>query len=465
MSVCVSILAAGQGTRMRSERPKVLHELAGWPMVRHVLEAARQLADCTPALVIGYQADLVRQILGDGSSGQEASEHEKWHYVLQEQQLGTGHALLQCESTLAGRADTVLALVGDVPLIRVETLQRMVKRHEEAAATVTVLTFVPESPQGYGRILRDGAGRVIGIVEDKVATDEQKLLREANSGILCFRDDWVWPALRNLQASEVGEYFLTDLVAAAVQQGLPVEGVMADDPSEVMGIDDRVKLAAAAQVLRQRLNEKWMWAGVTIVDPAATYLDVEVVLGQDTVILPNTHVRGATRVGRRCVIGPNTVVADCQIGDDCRVEASFAEQAVLEDGVDVGPFAHLRSGAHLARGVHMGNFGEVKKSYLGPGTKMGHFSYIGDAVVGAEVNIGAGTVTCNYDGKKKNETVIGDRTFIGSDTMLVAPVKIGAGAKTGAGAVVTHDIPPGCIAYGVPARVRGEVDPGEDPQE
>ncbi len=463
MSVCVAVLAAGQGTRMRSERPKVLHELAGWPMVRHVLETARQVADFAPALVIGYQADLVRQTLGDGD-GEAGSPGHRWHYVFQPQQLGTGHALLQCEGALAGLADNVLALVGDIPLIQAETLRRMLRRHQEVGATVTVLTFVPDKAEGYGRIVRDSAGRVIGIVEDKVATDEQKAIGEVNSGILCFRDDWVWSALKSLQASAVGEYFLTDLVAAAMEQGLHVEGVVVDDPLEVMGVDDRVRLAAAAQVLRQRLNEKWMRAGVTIADPAATYLDMEVELGQDTIILPNTHVQGATRIGRRCVIGPNSVITDCQIGDDCHVKASFAEQAVLEDGVDIGPFAHLRSGAHLARGVHMGNFGEVKRSYLGPGTKMGHFSYIGDAVVGADVNIGAGTVTCNYDGKRKNKTVIGDRAFIGSDTMLVAPVEVGAGARIGAGSVVTHDVPPDSVAYGVPARVRGQVEQEEGPE-
>jgi bifunctional UDP-N-acetylglucosamine pyrophosphorylase/glucosamine-1-phosphate N-acetyltransferase len=243
---------------------------------------------------------------------------------------------------------------------------------------------------------------------------------------------------------------------------LPVEAVQVGDPSEVMGVDDRVKLAEAAAMMRQRLNEKWMQAGVTIVDPSTTYLEVGVEVGMDTLILPNTHLRGETRIGRNCVIGPNSVVSDCQIGDNCRIEASFAEGAVLEDNVDVGPFAHLRAGAHLAEGVHMGNFGEVKQSYLGPGTKMGHFSYVGDASLGSEVNIGAGTVTCNYDGERKHNTVIGDRVFIGSDTMLVAPVSVGDGAKTGAGSVVTRDIPAGSLAYGAPARVREELDGTED---
>ena len=451
MSVSTSILAAGQGIRMRSEKPKVLHELAGLPMVRHVLDVAEQLADHPPVLVIGYGGDEVRRALG-----------KEWTYVEQAKQLGTGHALLQCEDVLTGRADTLLALVGDVPLIRLSTLQRLVNHHQDTGATITVLTFLPQDPHGYGRILRDDSGGVIGIVEEKVATDTQKLIREVNSGILCFKDTWLWPNLKELEVSEIGEYFLTDLIAVAVNQGLSVEALPVDDPSEVMGIDDRVKLARAGQTLRQRLNEKWMRAGVTIVDPATTYLDVGVELGTDTIIQPDTHIRGATRIGRQCVIGPNSVISDCQIGDNCSVEASFAEGAVLENDVDVGPFAHLRSGAHLARGVHMGNFGEVKRSYLGPGTKVGHFSYIGDATIGSEVNIGAGTITCNYDGERKNKTVIGDRVFIGSDTMLVAPVEVGEGSKTGAGSVITHDIPPGCVAYGVPARVRSQVDKKQD---
>jgi len=272
----------------------------------------------------------------------------------------------------------------------------------------------------------------------------------------------LWPNLKELGVSEIGEYFLTDLIAVAVDQDLLVEGLPVDDPSEVMGIDDRVKLARAGRTLRLRLNEKWMRAGVTIVDPDTTYLDAGIELGTDTIIQPNTHIRGATRIGHQCMIGPNSVISDCQIGDNCRVEASFAEGAVLEDDVDVGPFAHLRSGAHLARGVHMGNFGEIKRSYLGPGTKMGHFSYVGDATIGSEVNIGAGTVTCNYDGERKFHTVIGDRVFIGSGTMLVAPVAIGERSKTGAGSVVTHDVPPDSVAYGVPARVRSQADKKQD---
>jgi bifunctional UDP-N-acetylglucosamine pyrophosphorylase/glucosamine-1-phosphate N-acetyltransferase len=451
MAISVSILAAGQGKRMHSETPKILHEIAGRPMIKYVLEVATQLANHTVALVVGHGSQQVREVLGDG-----------WPYIEQVQQLGTGHALLQCRDLLAGRADTVLVLYGDTPLIRHETLQLMLAHHRSRGATVTALTFSLEDPRDYGRIIRDSSGRVVGIVEARVATEEQRAIREVNSGILCFQDEWVWAELQKLRMSETGEYFLTDLLAAAVAAGRTVEAIPVRDAAEVMGINDRVQLAQAGQAMRQRINERAMLAGTTLVDPATTYLDADVEIGPDTIILPNTHVRGRTRIGRRCVIGPNTVLDDCQIGDDCRVEATFAEGAVLENRVSVGPFAHLRAGAHLAEGVHMGNFGEVKKSYLGSGTKMGHFSYIGDAQIGRNVNIGAGTITCNFDGKRKLKTVIGDDVFIGSDTMLVAPVEIGSGASTGAGSVVTHDIPANSLAYGVPARVKGRTDDQEE---
>jgi len=453
MSVSVSILAAGQGKRMHSDKPKVLHELAGWPMVRYVLEIAAQVSDRVPVLVVGHGAAEARRTLG-----------EDVVYVEQPEQLGTAHAVLRCRTYLQGQADTILVLYGDTPLVQPDTLRRMLDHHRATRSTVTILTFVPPTSQGYGRILRGPDGRVLDIVEDRVATEAQKQIRECNSGILCFCDTWLWPNLAALEVSETGEYFLTDLIARAAGQDLAVEALQVDDPSEVMGIDNRVKLAQAEQIMRQRLNEKWMLAGVTLVDPATTYLEPGIELGQDTVILPNTHIRGTTRIGRHGVIGPNTVLTDCQIGDRCSLEAVFAEGATVEDDVDVGPFAHLRAGAYLARGVHMGNFGEVKKSYLGPGTKMGHFSYIGDATIGAEVNIGAGTVTCNYDGQRKNRTIIGEGAFIGSDTMLVAPVEVGARAKTGAGSVVTHDIPANSVAYGVPARVHDPLAPGSPPK-
>ncbi len=441
MSLSIAILAAGQGTRMKSQLPKVLHPLAGRPVVKYVLDVATQLEPTSLALVIGYGAQRLRQALGD-----------EILYVEQSEQLGTGHAVLQARELLAGQAETVLVLYGDTPFITRQTLEAMVTYHIENKAAITLLTFRPDDPTGYGRILRDESGRVFGIVEDKEATSEQREIREANSGILCFRDSWLWSHLEGLQPKH-GEYCLTDLVELAVAEGESVATKVAD-ATEVMGLDDRVKLARAEALMRQCINEGWMLAGVTLLDPALTYIEASVEIGQDTVIYPNTHLRGATTIGRNCCIGPNAIICDSTIGNGCVIEASVVEGATLEDNVDVGPFAHLRKGAHLAKGVHVGNFGEIKNSYLGPGTKMGHFSYLGDATLGANVNVGAGTITCNYDGERKHPTIIEDDVFIGSDTMLVAPVKLGKGAKTGAGAVVTRDVPPGQVVYGVPAKAK-----------
>ena len=449
MNLSIVILAAGQGTRMKSKTPKVLHPLAGQPMVQYVVEAASQLSSERPVLVVGHGAEQVRQALGDRVT-----------YVEQKEQLGTGHALLQARSLLEGRNDVVLVLCGDMPLLSAATLKHLVELHRQGEGPITLLTVSADDPMGFGRILRDEAGQVVGIVEEAVATEEQKKIRELNCGTYCFDDRWLWPHLSQLPLSPKGEYYLTDLVAMAVEEGHTVRALAVEDATEVLGINNRLHLAQAEAILRRRINERWMLEGVTIVDPPSTFIDAQVQIGQDTVIYPHTHLQGETRIGCDCRIGPNTIVRDSTIGDRCAIQASVVEGALLEDDVDVGPFSHLRRGAHLARGVHVGNFGEVKNSYLGPGTKMGHFSYLGDATVGANVNIGAGTITCNYDGRRKHRTVIEDGAFIGSDTMLVAPVRIGARAKIGAGAVVTHDIPPDSLAYGVPARVRGRATEG-----
>lgn len=443
MKLSVIILAAGQGVRMESKRPKVMHHLVGRPMVQYVVDIARQLNSERPVLVVGHGMEQVRQILG-----------EEVFYVEQREQLGTGHAVLQARDQLAGRQETVLVLYGDTPLIRVETLRRMRDHHHQTGAAITILTFLPDDPQGYGRILRHGGGQVLGIVEQKAATAEQRKIKECNSGILCFDDKWLWPHLERVERSEQGEYYLTDLVAMAVAAGKKVEALLIEDATEVMGINTRLQLAQAEAVLRRRINEGHMLAGVTLIDPATTYVEIGVQIGQDTIIHPNTYLQGQTRIGQDCVIGPNTIIRDSAIADRCVIQSSVIEEAVLEGDVRVGPFAHLRPGAHLGRGVYVGNYAEVKKSYLGPGTRMHHFSYVGDATIGEDVNIGAGTITCNYDGQRKHPTTIEDGAFIGSDTMLVAPVRIGAGAKTGAGSVVTRDVPPDSVAYGVPAKVK-----------
>jgi len=443
----IVILAAGQSTRMKSELPKVLHPLAGKPMVQYAVEMAAKLTPEKPLLVVGNGADQVRRAVGD-----------QVIYVEQRELLGTGHALLQARPLLEGRSETVAVCYADMPFLSADTFGQLLELLEESKGPIAMLTVEADDPMGFGRILRDEAGQVVGIVEEAVATEAQKAIRELNCGVYCFDGHWLWPHLAQLPLSPKGEYYLTDLVAMAVAEGQTMEALKISDISEVLGINDRSHLAQAEAAMRQRINQKWMLEGVTLLAPALTFIDATVEIGQDTVIYANTYLQGATAIGRQCRLGPNTIVRDSTIGDGCTIEASVVEGAVLEDGADVGPFAHLRQGAHLAKGVHVGNFAEVKNSYLGPGSKMGHFSYLGDATVGREVNIGAGTITCNYDGQRKHPTIIEDGAFIGSDTMLVAPVRVGAGAKIGAGSVVTHDVPPGSVAYGVPARVKGEVE-------
>ncbi|MEA3346282.1 MAG: bifunctional UDP-N-acetylglucosamine diphosphorylase/glucosamine-1-phosphate N-acetyltransferase GlmU, partial [Chloroflexota bacterium] len=395
-----------------------------------------------PVLVVGHNAEQVQALVGDRTL-----------YVRQDEPLGTGHAVQQAEHLLQD-ADTVLILYGDTPLISEDTLRAMVDRHRSTGAAVTVLTFHPSDPAQYGRIVRGADGEVQAIVEWEEASPEVKAIREANSGILCFQADFLWPSLAKVQTKH-GEYYLTDLVEMAVAQGRLVAAQEAD-PEEVLGVNNRVELAQAEAILRRRINERWMRAGVTLLDPSATYIDAEVEIGQDTVIHPNTYLQGVTSIGPDCRIGPQTLVRDSTLGARCEVRMSVVEEAVLEDEVDVGPFSHIRPKAHLDRRVHVGNFSEVKNARLGPRAKIGHFSYVGDAEIGAKVNIGAGAVTCNYDGVQKHRTTIGDGTFIGSGVMLVAPVRVGKGARIGAGAVVTHDVPPDCLAYGIPARVKNE---------
>jgi bifunctional UDP-N-acetylglucosamine pyrophosphorylase/glucosamine-1-phosphate N-acetyltransferase len=441
--LAVVILAAGQGTRMKSRLPKVLHTIAGRPMIGYVLDTVAHLSSLKPVLVVGHGADQVREAIGAAVT-----------YVVQEPQLGTGHAVLQTVKVLEGLADTIVVLYADMPLLSAETLDSLVRRHATSGGPITMLTCVYPDPMGFGRILRDAEGRVLGIVEEAQATPEQLAIRELNCGIYCFEATWLWQYLPRLAQSPRGEYYLTDLVGMAVKDRRRVEAVVVEDPLETLGINDRVHLARVEGVVRGRIRESLMRSGVTMVDPASVYVDAGVAVGQDTVIRPNTHLQGKTSVGRDCVLGPNSIVRDSTIGDGCRIEASVVEGATVETRSSVGPFGHLRSGAHLAEGVHMGNFGEVKNSYLGPGAKMGHFSYLGDTTVGANVNIGCGTVTCNFDGKSKHKTVIEEDAFIGSGTMLVAPVKVGARAVIGAGSVVTHDVPADSVAYGNPARVR-----------
>jgi bifunctional UDP-N-acetylglucosamine pyrophosphorylase / glucosamine-1-phosphate N-acetyltransferase len=449
MTLSTVILAAGQGTRMKSSLPKVLHRLLGKPMAWYTLQAARCLQSTKPVIVVGHGADQVKKALG-----------EQAEFVLQEQLLGTGHAVMQVESVLRGKSELLLVIYADMPLLSGETLKKLVETAGSHDGPITLLTVRTDETRGFGRILRDADRQVSSIVEEAQATSEQLKINELNPGVYCFRTSWLWPALKRINISPKGEYYLTDLVGLAVTDGFKVASTEVGDPTEVIGINTRVHLAQAEALLRKRINEQWMLAGVTMIDPASTYIEPEVTLGEDTILWPGTYLHGHTSIGANCVIGPDTIINDTRVGNDCTLLASVLECAVLEDHVEMGPYCHLRKGAYLSRGVHMGNFGEVKNSTLGPGTKMGHFSYMGDAQVGPDVNIGAGTITCNFDGTQKFPTEIGEGAFIGSDTMLVAPVKIGAGAKTGAGAVVTRDIPANSLAVGVPARVIKNIKEG-----
>jgi bifunctional UDP-N-acetylglucosamine pyrophosphorylase/glucosamine-1-phosphate N-acetyltransferase len=435
------ILAAGQGTRMHSTLPKVLHPLLGRPMLIYALQAAAQATGEQPIAIIGYQAERVRQAVG-----------ERARCVLQEPQLGTGHAVQQAEALLRGNCDQVLVTTADMALFTAESYAGLIDTQRTNPGPVTLLSAIAEPTSDFGRVLRGADGGVQAVVEVAQATPEQLAIREVNTSVYCFASEWLWEALPRIPLSPKGEYYLTDIVGLAAADGLSVQALTVEDPDEATGINNRVHMAQAESVLRQRINRDWMLAGVTLIDPATTYIEPDVRIGADTVIWPNTYLQGGTVIGADCTIGPNAILRDTKTGDRCTVLASVLEHAVLEEEVSIGPFGHLRKGAYLAKGVHMGNFGEVKDSTLGPGTKMGHFSYIGNATIGPDVNIGAGTITCNFDGVNKNPTEIGAGAFIGSDTMLVAPVKVGEGARTGAGAVVTKDVPPDTLAVGVPAR-------------
>jgi bifunctional UDP-N-acetylglucosamine pyrophosphorylase / glucosamine-1-phosphate N-acetyltransferase len=446
MNITAVILAAGQGTRMKSNLPKVLHQLLGHPIAWYAIEAAREVTMSKPILVIGHAAEQVRQAVGDQAD-----------YVLQEPRLGTGHAVLQAEQILQGKADLVLVTYADMPLLTAETLRRLIELAQSHMDPLSMLTVTSDDTRGFGRILRNAKGQVSGIVEEAQANPDQLSIHELNPGVYCFRSNWLWPALHHIGLSPKGEYYLTDLVGMAVADGYEIHSLSVNDPTELIGINTRVHLAEAETVMSERINQRWMLTGVTMIDPSRTYIEPGVTLGQDTILWPGTYLHGSSVIGEGCIIGPDTIIKDSIVGDSCTLLASVLESAQLEDHVEMGPFCHLRKGAYLSSHVHMGNFGEVKNSTLGPGAKMGHFSYLGDASVGAEANIGAGTITCNFDGEKKYATEIGEGAFIGSDTMLVAPVKVGAGAHTGAGAVVTRDIPPHSLAVGVPAKVIKEI--------
>lgn len=442
MKITAILLAAGQGTRMKSSMPKVLHPIAGKPMIWHALQAIQQSTTEKPVVVVGHGADEVTKYLGDSA-----------YTALQAPQLGTGHAVMQAESLLKGKTDLVVVCYSDMPLLRGETLQKLVETQKNNKGPISMLTVIADDPRGFGRIIRKADDSVESIVEEYVATAEQLQVKELNVGGYCFDANWLWEALQRIPKNpQKGEYYLTDTVELASKSGLPVQATVMTDLEETIGINTRAHLAEVEAAMRWRINQEHMLNGVTMLDPASAYIDVEVKIGRDTVLMPNIYLHGKIEIGEGNLIGPNAIIRDSKIGNRCKVLASVLEGALLDDDVDMGPFARLRKGAHLGNHVHMGNFGEVKDSYLAEGAKMGHFSYIGNAQIGANTNIGAGTITCNYDGEEKHATEIGEDVFIGSDTMLVAPLKIGARARTGAGSVVTKNVAEDTLVVGMPAR-------------
>lgn len=449
MKLAAVVLAAGQGTRMKSKLPKVLHPVVGKPMVHYALDAVSELGAQYIALVIGRNADQLRSALSNLQP-----PIPNLQLVEQAEQRGTGHAVLQARDALRGKADAIIVTYADMPLLKTDTLKELADLHASSQSTITMLTVVSDDAMAFGRIVRDAQQRVIGIVEEADATQEQRAITELNCGVYCFDAAWLWEHLTQLKPNgKKQEYYLTDLVAIAVAERCRIAARVSHDVGEIIGVNNRVQLAQAEKLMRARINQALMLAGVTMIDPATTYIEASVEIGADTIIEPNTHLRGKTRLGENCRIGPNTIIRDSTIGDNCVILSSDLTDATLEEHVRIGPSARLRAGAHLARNVYMGNYGEVKNSYIGEGTLIGHFSYIGDTQMGKRVNVGAGAITCNFDGTRKNRTVIGDDVFIGSDTMLVAPVTLGDRARTGAGSVVNKDVPADALAVGAPARV------------
>ena len=448
----VVILAAGQGTRMKSRMPKVLHCLAGKPLIEHVLGAAEAVHPATVTMVVGHGADSIRQFVG---------ERQNVMWILQEPQLGTAHALQQAERCLTGKQGTLILLSGDVPMLRAATLQRLVDVHQTARAAATVVTATVDRPYGYGRIVRT-RGRIARIVEERDASPEVRQIREINGGIYAFDLAPLFDALRGIASQNAqGEYYLTDLVAIYRRRKLRVETLLVENPQEIRGINSRTELAEVSRIVRQTKNEELMAAGVTIIDPATTYIDADVQIGADTVIHPGVAIEGQSRIGAACEIHSNVRIVDSELADKVIIQNfCLILGSRIAESASVGPFAHLRPECVVGEKAKIGNFVELKKTTLGPGSKANHLSYLGDATIGAKVNVGAGTITCNYDGTSKHATVIEDEAFIGSDTQLIAPVRIGKGAYVAAGSSITEDVPGGAlgIARGRQTNVAGWVE-------
>ena len=435
------VLAAGNGDRMKSQTPKPLHKVCGREMLNMVLDAIELSGIESSVTIVPLDHQLFKISVGG-----------RTRFEVQRQAKGTGHALLQAKNS-AKNSPFILVLNGDIPLITPETISRLTSLHQEKGSTVTFLTTRRNNPSGSGRVSRTPNGLVEAIVEECDADCKVKHITEVNCGVYCFKSPWVWSALESLKPSSTNEFYLTDLIALALKQNLGVETLETTQEEEVINVNDRIQLAEAEVILQEKIRVEWMKSGVTMADPMSTYIEQGVDIGEDTSILPNTHIQQGSTIGQNCLIGPDTTIRASTIGYQSKVTHSFIENATLGSKVSVGPFSHIRAGTVLEDKVYVGDHAEIKNSTLGSETKCGHFSYIGDAIIGTNVNLGAGTITCNYDGLAKHTTEIGNNAFIGSNTMLVAPVIIGENAVTGTGSIVNKNVPEGAKAIGAPVRI------------
>ena len=429
------ILAAGEGKRMRSRQPKVLHELCGRPLITYPLRVARTLADRI-VLVVGPNSETVCAVAGDGVG-----------IVEQRERLGTGHAVLQARQECESASGPIVVLPGDVPLLSVETIERLVSHHASTGAAATILTAIVERPHGYGRVLRQG-GRVKRIVEDRDATDDEKRVSEINTSVYCFDGRRLWPALDQIKPdNDQGEYYLTDVIALLAKAGGRVEAISVQDSDEALGVNDRKQLATLAAIQRRRIVDRHMLAGVTIIDPSTTYIDDTVTIGADTVIYPNVVIDVASEIGSDCVVGTGCQIRATRVGDRVQLKPyCVLTDSVIEEAAVMGPFCHLRPKSHVGPGAEIGNFIELKKAKVGRKSKAHHVGYLGDVTIGEGANIGAGTIFVNYDGTAKHHTTVADGAFVGSNSSIVAPLTIGEGAYIAAGSVITKDVPPDALA-------------------
>nr|WP_089746246.1 bifunctional UDP-N-acetylglucosamine diphosphorylase/glucosamine-1-phosphate N-acetyltransferase GlmU [Granulicatella balaenopterae] len=438
------ILAAGKGTRMKSSLYKVLHPVCGKPMVEHVVEKLEKANADEIVSIVGCGAEMVQDVLGD-----------RCQYALQEEQLGTGHAVLQAEGVLGDKEGTTIVLCGDTPLITEETINQLIKTHQKLQAKATILTGFAENPTGYGRVIRSEDGYVVKNVEQKDATPEEQLIQEVNTGTYCFDNQTLFEALHRVGNDNAqGEYYLPDVLEIIKKDGGMVAAYQMSNFDEGLGVNDRIALSKAEKIMRQRINQYHMMQGVTLIDPETTYIEDSVMIGSDTVIEPNVILKGHTKIGSNCFIGAHSVISHSILEDNIRVISSNLEDSVMKKGSNIGPFAHLRPKAEIGENVHIGNFVEVKNASLAQGTKVGHLTYVGDADLGQDINVGCGTIFVNYDGKNKHRSKIGDGVFIGCNANIIAPVSVGNHAFIAAGSTITKDVPEEALAIG---RSRQEI--------